>query len=151
MGLHKLIDKPELMWSMFKDYVEYVKSNPRRVQDFVGKDAEMVYREKEVPLTMEGFEEYVADIPGMPLSLEQYFSNRDGRYEDFVAICSRIRRSIRKDQIEGGMVGQYNASITQRINGLVEKTESKVEAKVEQIDYSQLSESTLNEIAKLKS
>lgn len=151
MGLHKLIDKPELMWSMFKDYVEYVKSNPRRVQDFVGKEAEMVYREKEVPLTMEGFEEYVADIPGMPLSLEQYFSNRDGRYEDFVAICSRIRRSIRKDQIEGGMVGQYNASITQRINGLVEKTESKVEAKVEQIDYSQLSESTLNEIAKLKS
>ena len=151
MGLHKLIDKPELMWSMFKDYVEYVKSNPRRVQDFVGKDAEMVYREKEVPLTMEGFEDYVADIPGMPLSLEQYFSNRDGRYEDFVAICSRIRRSIRKDQIEGGMVGQYNASITQRINGLVEKTESKVEAKVEQIDYSQLSESTLNEIAKLKS
>ena len=111
----------------------------------------MVYREKEVPLTMEGFEEYVADIPGMPLSLEQYFSNRDGRYEDFVAICSRIRRSIRKDQIEGGMVGQYNASITQRINGLVEKTESKVEAKVEQIDYSQLSESALNEIAKLKS
>jgi hypothetical protein len=30
---------------------------------------------------------------------------------------------IRQDQIEGGMVGQYNPSITQRLNGLTEKTD----------------------------
>jgi hypothetical protein len=34
---------------------------------------------------------------------------------------------IRNDQIDGGMVGQYNSSITQRLNGLVEKTENKNE------------------------
>lgn len=118
-----MISSPEQLWQMFRDYVVHVKANPRKKQDFVGKDADMVYREFEVPLTMEGFEDFVADIPGMPMSLEQYFSNREGRYEDFVAICSRIRRSIRKDQIEGGMVGFYNPSITQRLNGLVDKKE----------------------------
>lgn len=127
MGVHKLIQSPDILWNLFKEYKDYVKSNPRKVQDFVGKEAEMVYREKEVPLTMEGFEDYVAEIDGMPWSLEQYFSNREGRYEDFVAICSRIRRAIRRDQIEGGMVSQYNASITQRLNGLVEKSETKVQ------------------------
>jgi hypothetical protein len=34
---------------------------------------------------------------------------------------------IRNDQIDGGMVGQYNPSITQRLNGLVEKTDNKNE------------------------
>jgi hypothetical protein len=38
-----------------------------------------------------------------------------------VSVCSRIRKNIREDQIAGGMAGIYNASITQRLNGLTEK------------------------------
>ena len=34
-----------------------------------------------------------------------------------------IKKAIRRDQIEGGMVGQYNPSITQRLNNLTEKTD----------------------------
>ena len=34
-----------------------------------------------------------------------------------------IEDEIRTDQIEGGMVGQFNPSITQRLNGLTEKTD----------------------------
>jgi DNA polymerase II small subunit/DNA polymerase delta subunit B len=49
--------------------------------------------------------------------------NRDKRYSEFTAICSRIRKEIREDQITGGMVGQYNASITQRLNNLKEQVE----------------------------
>jgi hypothetical protein len=123
MGRNKMIESPDIMWDLFKQYREHVKANPRKKQDFVGKDADMVYREMEVPLTMEGFEEYVAEIDGMPMTLDHYFSNREDRYSDFVAICSRIKRNIRKDQIEGGMVGVYNPSITQRLNGLADKKE----------------------------
>ena len=54
------------------------------------------------------------------------FLNRDKRYSEFSAICSHIRKEIRRDQIEGGMVGQYNPSITQRLNNLVDKIESTV-------------------------
>jgi hypothetical protein len=42
----------------------------------------------------------------------------------------RILDEIRNDQIEGGSVGQYNASITQRLNGLTDKQEIKTEEKI---------------------
>lgn len=126
MGRFKLISTPEIMYELFCDYKKHEKANPIKVKDWVGKDAIQVEREKERPLTMEGFENYVAGLPDMPLSLEQYFSNTDNAYSDFLAICSRIRREIRQDQIAGGMAGIYNPSITQRLNGLVEKSEQKV-------------------------
>jgi hypothetical protein len=64
---------------------------------------------------------------GIINDLSHYFANTNGAYNDYLTICSRIKKAIRKDQIEGGMVGQYNPSITQRLNNLVEKTENKNE------------------------
>jgi len=130
MAKHKYISSPEKLWELFTDFKKYKKDNPKLVQDYVGKDGGVVYRERELPLTMEGFENYVADIPEMPLSLQHYFANTGGNYSDYLTICSRITRTIRQDQIEGGMVSIYNPSITQRLNGLIEKSESTV--KVEQ-------------------
>lgn len=125
----KYIETPERMWELFKEYADQVKSNPKLVQDYVGKDGKVVYREREIPLTMEGFENYVAD-QNIIQDLKDYFANTNNNYSDYSPICSRIKRKIRQDQIEGGMVSIYNPSITQRLNGLTEKTESTV--KVEQ-------------------
>ena len=136
MSKHKYIETPEKLWELFVAYKTDCKGNPIRVQDFVGKDGDMVYRERERALTMEGFEDYVADQPEMPSSLEQYFSNTEKRYDEYIAICTRIRRAIRRDQIEGGMSSIYNASITQRLNSLVEKNETNV--KVEQPIFKEL-------------
>lgn len=126
MGRYKLIDNPNHLWNLFISYKEECKSNPFLVHDFVGKDGVSVYREKQRCLTMEGFEEYVADIPDMPMDLKDYFANTNDSYADFSPICSRIIKAIRRDQIEGGMAGIYNPSITQRLNGLADKTESRV-------------------------
>jgi hypothetical protein len=126
MGRYKLIESPEKMWELFCDYKAKAKSSPILVQDFVGKDGTEVKRERERPLTMEGFECFVWD-EGIIEGVEQYFSNREGRYSDFVGICSRIRKEIRQDHISGGMAGIYNPSITQRLNNLVEKTDTKTE------------------------
>lgn len=151
VGRPKAIETPQVMYDLFVEYRTKTKESPIIVQDFVGKDADEVERRKERPLTMEGFENFVADIDGMPDTLDHYFSNREERYSDFVAICSRIKRSIRQDQIEGGMTGIFNASITQRLTGLVDKTETKVEAKItDDIDYDQLSDAALEEIASAK-
>ena len=125
----KYIETAERMWELFLQYSEHTKANPKLVQDYVGKDGNVVYREREVPLTMEGFENYVAD-QDIIQDLGHYFANTDGAYENYRTICSRIRRKIRQDQIEGGMVSIYNPSITQRLNGLTDKTESTI--KVEQ-------------------
>ena len=125
MGKNKYIETPEKMWEYFESYRKEVKSKPIRVQDYVGKDAEMVYREKERPLTIDGFECWCADNDIIS-DLSQYFANTEQRYTNYQTICSRIRKAVRNDQIEGGMAGIYNPSITQRLNGLVEKNETTI-------------------------
>lgn len=144
-GRPKAIPTGDDMWQLFSVYKQWAKDNPVIVQDFVGKDADEVERKKEQPLTLEGFEDWVADNGG-PWSLEQYFSNTGNRYQDFVAVCARIRRSIRADQIKGGMAGIYNPSITQRLNNLVERTENNNKITLQDLDYSQLSDEALKEI-----
>ena len=122
-GRPKLIKDPDELWQLFEEYREQTKANPIRVQDFVGKDGDEVYRKKNRPLTFEGFENHCA-AKGVIQDLGHYFANTNGTYEIFRTICSRIKREIRQDQIEGGMAGIYNPSITQRLNGLVEKSEA---------------------------
>ena len=119
----KYIKTPEKMWELFEAYRKEVKDNPRTKHVFVGKDGASESERLERPLTMEGFECYCYDRIG---SVHQYFANQDDAYGDYLSICSRIRKEIRQDQIEGGMVGQYNPSITQRLNNLTDKQEHKV-------------------------
>lgn len=129
MGVHKAIETPERMWELFQAYREEAKRDVFLVEDYVGKDADKVYRHKERPLTYEGFCNFLED-QGIINNPVHYFQNYEGRYESFVHVCSRIKRVIRADQIEGGMVGIYNPSITQRLNGLVEKQQVDLDANV---------------------
>ena len=124
-GNGKYIETPEKMWELFEQYRAKTKANTRKKMVFVGKNGEEKHEHLEVPLTIEGFENYVADL-GIRQDLGDYFANTKGAYSDYSTICSRIRKTIRQDQIEGGMVGQYNASITQRLNGLVDKQANQV-------------------------
>jgi hypothetical protein len=124
MGKRKYIETPEKMWELFEAYRKDVKDNPRYVFDYVGKDGTEVRKPLERPLTMEGFKNYIWQYLGY--TIEQYFTNQDEAYGDYLGICSRIKETIRQDQIEGGMVGQYNPSITQRLNGLVDKQENTI-------------------------
>jgi hypothetical protein len=101
------------------------KRNPILVQDFVGKDGFEVDRKKERPLTMEGFEVWCFENDIIS-DLSKYFANTDNKYSEYCAICHTIRKTIRTDQIEGGMSGIYNPSITQRLNGLTDKSEMTV-------------------------
>jgi hypothetical protein len=125
MGRYKLIETPEILWEHFKEYKKETKSKPYIIKDWVGKDSNEVYREKERPLTIEGFECWLLDqeIIG---DLSHYFANTNNKYENYLTICSRVKKAIRQDQIEGGMAGVYNPSITQRLNSLVEKSQTEV-------------------------
>ena len=129
-GRPRNLDSPEQLYELFERYKRDVKANPRIKSVFGGKEFEERAEPLERPLTMEGFEIFCWDEVGQ---VEQYFKNIDKRYEEFLPICSRIRKEIRRDQIEGGMVGQYNPSITQRLNGLKEQTESESKISIEGI------------------
>jgi len=125
MGKRKYIETPEKLWEYFQEYKKETKSKPFLIKDWVGKDAFNVQREKERPLTIEGLECWLfdKDIIG---DLSHYFANTDNKYSDYLTICHAIKKAVRQDQIEGGMAGMYNPSITQRLNGLVEKTQTEV-------------------------
>jgi hypothetical protein len=131
MAKKKYIETPEKMWELFQAYKDDVKSNPRFVYDYVGRDGQEVQKKLERPLTMEGFRNYARKKEGC---VHDYFANTNDKYSEYSNICRAIMEEVRQDQIEGGMVGQYNPSITQRLNGLTEKTETKQDVTLKSID-----------------
>jgi len=116
----KLIESPEVLHELFKAYYKETKEQPRLKHTFVGKDGKSEFERLERPLTMEGFRVYAFENASC---IKHYFDNTDGRYNEYGTICSHIKDIIRRDQIEGGMAGQYNPSITQRLNNLTERTD----------------------------
>ena len=130
MAKKKYIETPEILLELFEKYKKKVHENPRYNYQ-LDKTGKVVPVPLRVPLTLEGFNIYCYNEIGL---VEQYFENKDSRYTEYIGICSYIRKEIRNDQIEGGMVGQYNASITQRLNGLVEKTQNETKI-VDKFDF----------------
>lgn len=118
----KNIETPDAMWEYFVLYKTFTKKHPYKVKDWVGGMAKAVTRTKERPLTLEGFSVYCFEN-GITKNINDYFGNKNKGYEDYSDICSRIKEVIRQDQIEGGMAGMFNPSITQRLNSLVERVQ----------------------------
>jgi len=116
----------ETAWLAYKAKLKEDARNWPKVQ-YVGKDGKRVEDYPVLPLTMEGFRVYCYENHGV---IKHYFDNTDNYYDDFCLICTRIKDEIRDHQITGGLLGQFNPSITQRLNNLVEKTQTDI--KVEQ-------------------
>lgn len=118
----KYIGSPDELWNYFLAYCSDVKAKPFEVEDWVGGMAKKVIRKKEKPLTLEGFNTWLF-LSNIISSVHDYMGNKNKAYDSYSEICSRIKEVIRTDQIEGGMSGMYNPSITQRLNGLKEQVE----------------------------
>lgn len=119
-------------WNKYKESLkEQAKSWPK-VQ-YVGKDGVKQTDYPKLPFTLEGFSVFCHDNYG---TVKHYMENTLGYYDDFCTIVSRIREEIRNDQITGGMLGDYSSSITARLNGLTEKTDTtnRTEVKILNID-----------------
>ncbi len=111
------------VWNEYKEDIEEQESKWQKVQ-YVGKDGERVSDPVKIPYTLEGLKRYCWDKEIG--TIQHYFDNTDSMYDDFCVICSRIKNEIREHQIVGGMNGFFNASITQRLNGLADKKELDV-------------------------
>ena len=120
-GRPKKIQDAKQLEEIFEAYKTYTKTNPRFKYHLNQRTGDMVGEPLEVPLTIEGFEIYCYNK--FDFTVKHYLENTDKRYEEFSTISTRIRKEIRDDQIKGGMVGQYNPSITARLNALKEQIE----------------------------
>lgn len=124
MGRPKNFPEPDDIkkaWTEYKQSLKDEAKNWPKVQ-YVGRDGERVEDYPKLPLTLEGFEVWCYERYGC---VEQYFKNQAGLYDAYIPICLHIKKEIRADQITGGLLGEYNPSITQRLNNLVDKQEMK--------------------------
>lgn len=118
----RIFKTPEDLEKAFNEYKLDLKEQAKdwlKIQ-YVGKEGERKADAQKVPMSLEGFEVFCYDRYG---NVGQYFDNKGEYYNDFVAICSRVRKEIKANQITGGLLGFYNPSITQRLNGLVDRKE----------------------------
>lgn len=139
----RIFKAPDELAKAWEGYLKWLESESRKwpkVQ-YVGKEGQQVVDYPKMPYTFEGFKRYCYLEYGC---VEQYFVNKDGLYDEFVSICSRIKEWIREDQITGGLLGNYNASITQRLNGLKELTDATTKAEVRILNIDPLDDSADN-------
>lgn len=118
-------ETPDDVKKAFEEYKEHLEVESQKwvkVQ-YVGKEGDRKTDPYKLPYTLEGFYRFCRNNKG---DVRQYFLNFEGLYADYLTICSDIREEIRENQITGGLLGIYNPSITQRLNGLVEKSQVAV-------------------------
>jgi hypothetical protein len=119
IGKPKTFKTPDDLWNYFLKYVEYVKNNPLLVHDYVGKDGNSVYREKQRPLTFQGFEVWLSQegVIKYP-DLSDYCDGKNPSYADYLHITRAIKKACSVSRIEGAMAGIFNANLAARLDGL---------------------------------
>ena len=121
----KYIETPEKLWELFCDYVEKERNSPMYRRDYVGTDGEEKDTPLMVPITFEGFECYLWDLEIIS-HLSDYSANKDGKYEAYSTIITRIKQHCFVQNFKGASVGLFNANIISKKLGLIEKQETKV-------------------------
>ena len=109
------------LWDRFKADVKLQSAEWVKVQYI--SNGERKEEAQKIPLTFEGFKRFAREEKG---ESEQYFTNQDGYYDDFIGICRAIKEEIRENQIIGGMLNFFNPSITQRLNSLVDRKQTDI-------------------------
>ena len=127
-------------WSEYKESLKEESKKWEKIQ-YVGREGEKRTDFPKLPYTMDGFEVFCYNNYG---SVHHYFDNKLGYYDEFGTICRAIRNEIRSDQINGGLLGFYNPSITQRLNNLKEQTESTTTTSIKLMNIDPLDDSADN-------
>lgn len=124
-GRPKALKTPKDLWEYACDYFQRCDDNPWIKVDYKGKDVERVEIPTSVPYTWEGLENYLFEREVL-VKLDDYKSNKEGRYEDFTDIIRTIGRIIYDRKMTGAIVGVYNSNIIARELGLTDKKETTV-------------------------
>ncbi len=104
---------PETLESKFDEYRVWVKQNPAYHNKVSAGVVIPVPIER--PLTIVGFCNY-AGID------KDTFRNYEHQ-EEFFGVCARVRARIETDQLEGALVGIYDAGIVARVLHLADRTD----------------------------
>lgn len=130
MAKKKYIETPGKLWELFTEYVKHEQANPMYKVEYVGKDGNKVLTPLQTPITFEGFECWLAD-EGVINDLGDYSSNKDGRYDEYATIITRIRNNCFTQNFKGAAVGLFSPNLIAKKLGLINKTENTHKHEVE--------------------
>lgn len=117
-GRDKIFSSPDVLWEAACEYFEATENRKWIKKDWVGKDAEMVYRESDTPFTITGLCIFL-DID--LITWRNYKINEN--YKDFFNIITHIEQIIYTQKFEGAVNGTFKENIIARELGLGEKTD----------------------------
>jgi hypothetical protein len=132
VGQPKKIPSPEDLWELFCEYCQWVDTNPIKKEEVVksGWLAGQKFDTNQArPYTWGTFELYVHEQTGL-VKMDDYKSNKEGRYSEYTGVIQAIDSSIREQKFAGASAGHFNANIISRDLGLADK--QQVDVKVEQ-------------------
>ena len=103
---------PDELWEAFEEYKKKCHDDVR----IDPRTGAVTHR----PLTWVGFMAHLG-VGYRPAEFKDYY----GKKPEFSNLITRISNIIECDQVEGAMIGDYNASLVARLNGYTDKTETK--------------------------
>ena len=132
-GKERKFPTSEALWEAACEYFEWCDSNPWRIEKTKkkGRSKEVETTPTQRPYTISGLCMFLGCGEKFLYQLAQSVnkqseSNSTDTFthtndEDYSYIITRIKQIIETNQLEGAMVGAYNANIVSRINGLTDK------------------------------
>lgn len=148
---------PEEFWDKFVQYKEWNEQNPIMI-------VEQSKQPQRIPTGYKGsLKKFLSQLIHLPhpraLSIEKFcifanisfdtftnYSKGEG-YETYFEVSKRIRAEIDAQHFEGGMTGVFNANLTSRKLGLVDKNQT--ELNIPNLNINVNSEKTKENIQKL--
>jgi hypothetical protein len=118
----KLIETPEKLLQLFKEYVKHESENPMYRVDYVGKEGKQVKTPLETPITFDGFEVYLFQNEIIS-DLGHYSCNKDERYSEYVPIIAYIRKHCYIHNFKGAAVKLFDPNLIARKLGIKDSSD----------------------------
>lgn len=128
----KIFETPEDLLETAVQYFQWCTDNPMIKRDFIRsgpKGGEIVDIKTDRPFLIEGF----CNFAGITTKTFDNYSKKK-EYENYFQVCHAIREVIFRQNLEGGLVGGFNAMLVARKLGIADKLESKVDDKRKEVD-----------------
>ena len=118
-GRDKLFATPDLLWEAACEYFAYCDRTPWKAikNKTKGEIKEKEESPTQRPYSLTGLMAY------LDVSEEYWREFKKAGHEDFFGVITRVENIIKSQQLEGAIVGAFNANIVSRINGLADKQE----------------------------
>lgn len=127
-GATKKLKSPKHLWQLACKYFESCDESPYNKKDFIrgGESAgALVDLPTMIPYTWQGLDNYLNES-GVLAKIEDYRTNKDGRYSEFAEVLHLIGSEIFDRKYTGGAVGAFPVALITRDLGMTEKTEQTV-------------------------